>query len=85
MESGLGRNELGWDEPGLANFKYCQCTAIDDSIDDRYYLIENAETEKQYTKNSETNREMLADYKVVISLAKTLKAQSDLGEPQEQN
>lgn len=39
---------------------------VDEAIEDCSYLIESAKTEKLYTKNRETNRKMLADYKVTL-------------------
>lgn len=39
---------------------------VDDAIEDCSYLIESATTEKLYTRNPETNRKILADYKVTL-------------------
>ena len=39
---------------------------INEAIKDCSYIIERADQEKQYTINPETNRKMLADYKVTV-------------------
>jgi len=39
---------------------------INEAISDCAYIIERADTEKQYIINPETNRRVLSDYKVTI-------------------
>ena len=39
---------------------------IDEAITDCSYIIKDANTEKQYTTNPETNRRVLVDYKVTV-------------------